>query len=250
MIDPSQQTISRLLHDAVVQRRMAAQAIDVGLALLAGIVVAFAVPSLWFLVVGAFLAKDAIPGASPGKSWLKLKVVEAQTAKERCSIAASILRNFTLIPPICVAEALILALSPETTRLGDRLAGTCVKDLIERPQTAGVNTTAANEPQTETVPLEVAARQILCVDADADEDAIEDAFWDFAERYRPDATRDFTDDEFYRCCRELSERYNFTGVRGLEIPPLPPEDASSEEKRAYLNAFVVAVNRARDMLLM
>ncbi len=249
MIDPSQQTINRPLHDAVVQRRMAAQAIDVGIALLAGIVVAFTMPSLWFLVVGAFLAKDAIPGASPGKCRFRLKVVEAQTGK-RCSIAASILRNLTLMPPVCVAEALILGLSAETTRLGDRLAGTCVKDLIEQPRTAGVNTTAANEPQTETVPLEVAARQILCVDDDADDETIEDAFWDFAERYSPDATRDFTDDEFYRCCRELSERYTFTGVRGLEVPPLPPEDASPEEKRAYVNAFVVAVNRARDMLLM
>ena len=249
MIDPSRQDVSRLMHDAVAQRRMAALAIDAAIALLAGIVVAFTMPSLCLLIVVAFLFKDAIPGGSPGKLWFKLKVIEAQTGK-RCSIAASILRNLTLIPPVCVAEALILALSPETTRLGDRLAGTCVKDLIERPQTAGVNTTAANEPQTETGPLEVAARQILCVDADADEDAIEDAFWDFAERYSPDATRDFTDDEFYRCCRELSERYSFTGVRGLEIPPLPPEDASPEEKRAYLNAFVVAVNRARDMLLM
>jgi len=249
MIDSSQQTISRPLHEAVVQRRMAAQAIDVGIALLAGILVVFTMPSLWLLVLAAFLTKDAIPGASPGKSWFRLKVVEAQTGK-RCSIAASILRNFALIPPICVAEALILGLSPETTRLGDRLAGTCVKDLIELPRTAGVNTTVASKPERQTVPLEVAARQILCVDADDDDETIEDAFWDFAERYSPDATRDFTDEEFYRCCRELSERYTFKAVRGLEIPPLPPEDASSEEKRAYVNAFVVAVNRARDMLLM
>jgi uncharacterized RDD family membrane protein YckC len=238
--------INRRTTDALVQRRMTAQAIDIAIGLFTGVISLAVYPPACALLVAAFLAKDAIPYVSVGKTCLGLTVVDIRT-KGRCSLSGSLLRNALLVPPVGMVEALILSFSREGIRLGDVLAGTYVAYVAQPLETLDIP--ARTSGTTVTVTADLSARRLLCVDAAAGDDAVEDAFWQFADRYSDDATRGLGDEELAERCQELARRCETEDTCGLNLPGPLSQPATREQMHAYITAHVIAVNRARDLLI-
>ena len=233
---------------------MAAQAFDGLIALFAFIVLDAAYRPLGVLVILAFLLKDALPYASPGKTCLRLRVFTKKTNRP-CSLRGSLLRNLLLLPPLGIVDALILAFSHDGHRLGDIVAGTFVAAQDFTPQSQAItapaeNTTCESPPApSASLPSEADAKDILGLLADAGEDEVEEAFWCFAERYSSDATRSLADEELYQRAGELAQRCGSSARTSFRLPAPLQRAASREEAQAYINAHVVAVNGARDHLL-
>ena len=240
--------LNRRALEAQVQRRMAAQAIDGALALVAGFLLSLIHPLWSVLALAAVLAKDSVPHASPGKSWLGLHVAEAGTNR-RCSLSASFLRNLFLLPPLGMIEVLVLTFSRDGLRLGDRAARTWVtSSAMPHPEAVARRVSSSPQPSPAPRPADAAPRLVLGVDDDADQEAIEDAFWAFVERYSDDATRHFADGQLAERCAELADRFAALAAEAaLPVPPTQP--ATREQMQGYLNEHVIAVNRARDQLL-
>lgn len=82
---------------------------------------------IWSLFLGAFLGRDALPGGSPGRRIVGLRVV-GPDGKE-IGFGRSVRRNLPLLVPFLnLYEERRLRLDPEQRRLGDRWAGTRVEE--------------------------------------------------------------------------------------------------------------------------
>ena len=121
----------------------------------------------------------------------------------------------------------------------------------EEPPKAGaafppIESPAQNDPSAPPRPAE--PHEVLGVEPDADEDAIEDAYWGFAERYSEDAIKGLEDGELDVRCRELAERYAPYDLSGFTSPRDYDPSGDADSKRDYIMQFVIAVNAARDKL--
>lgn len=89
-------------------------------------------------------------GATPGKAILGLRVVGA--GGERPGLLRSLIRNAMRVvdglPALGVLAAVLIATSPERTRLGDRVAGTRVVRIRRRPS-PGTRTRSDDGPEPE-----------------------------------------------------------------------------------------------------
>jgi len=238
-------------HLAFVQRRMIAQSIDCAIMTALATWVLFVAPPLCVPLAIVFLAKDTLPGLSPGKLWLGLGVVDPDTNR-RCSLVGSVVRNALIVPPLGMIEALVMGFSDDGLRLADHITHTVVRTREEiatarsRLLESGGPAPYAGLPPAVAIQQKLEgrkslSRQLLGVSDNADEDDIEQAFWDFAERYSDDATRNLPPEEMLARCRELGQRF------GLSAPL--DQHPTDDEMRTFIQAHVVAVNRARDDLL-
>ena len=229
-------------------------------------------PAYWLGLL-YLVGRDAIGGGrSLGKRILDLEVVLQDDRVHK--LAALLLRNLTLIPPVLLVELLVAAFAHDQRRIGDVLARTALRPGKSRPRP---HATAPRRPRRQPVPKEVkpsppqespspdppseppasnttpppamlSPRDILGLEEGADEDAIEDAYWDFMDRYSEDAVKDIDENELDRRCRELADRF-----RTLKLTCASPivynQSLPMERKREFVHQFVIAVNAARDKLL-
>ena len=106
------------------------------------------------------------------------------------------------------------------------------------------------EPPTNASPPPRALdpHEVLAVEKGADEDAIEDAYWDFMDRYSEDAVKDIDEGELDQRCRELTDRFETLRLT-CASPIVYGQARSVDQKRELVHQFVIAVNAARDELL-
>ncbi len=94
-----------------------------------------------------------------------------------------------------------------------------------------------------------AAHEILGVSPGADEDAVEDAYWEFVDAYSEDAVKDLSDDALEARCQELRDRFAAFDLSAFTVPVAYKEGMATEERRTFVAQFVIAVNAARDKML-
>lgn len=291
--------------ESLIRRRFAATCIDL-LLLCTGAYLMW--QARWTFVLFAFavfLMRDWAEGYSPGKRLFGLAAFGPHG--RRCTLAASALRNITLLPPFLFVEMAIVLFSKRRLRLGDILGGTAVRRRqpaqaanAEWPeadpataQLGGPNETdaeipddlsatesfdsmiidvlpAARETLTSEEPLppagteegapsadrqqdELAASSIepglaaacIGIEGEVTEESLDDAYWEYVERYSPDAAGELSDDQLPALCAEIA-----SAKAGLPIPvpdPLPENPARSDCLQ-YLNEWFVVINRCRDAL--
>lgn len=280
---PSQPSPTAAPSEGVADwRRLCAFLLDAAtaLALCAALRALTPSPAYWLGLL-YLVGKDAIGGGrSLGKRILNLNLVLQDDGGHR--LAALLLRNVTLIPPVLLVELLVAAFAHDQRRIGDVLAHTALKPGSSRPRP---RTTAPRRPPQRTaarpqqpVPKEVKSspaqesrspdspskqptasappappralspHEVLGIEKGADEDAIEDAYWHFMDRYSEDAIKDIDGDELAQRCRELADRFE-TLTLTCASPVVYGESLPVEHKREFVHQFVIAVNAARDKLL-
>ena len=243
-------------------RRLGAFMVDAAttLALCAALRALAASPTYWLGLL-YLVGRDAIGGGrSLGKRILNLEIVCQHEAGNK--LAALLLRNVTLIPPVLLVELLVAAFAHDQRRIGDVLAHTTLKPGSSRPHPRPTapqprlrQTTPRPQPPAPKEakpppppPAELGPHQILGLEEGADEDAIEDAYWDFVDRYSEDAIKNIDEAELDQRCRELTNRFE-TLKLNCASPIVYDQSLSMEHKRELVHQFVIAVNAARDKLL-
>jgi len=120
--------------EALARRRFAAAGIDLALLGCGGLLLGQAQLFLACFLLLLFLARDWAEGYSPGKRMFNL--VALRSSGGRCTLAASFVRNVTLLSPLLLVELALLLFSRRGTRLGDILAGTTVQFRAQAPPAA------------------------------------------------------------------------------------------------------------------
>lgn len=84
----------------------------------------------WLMLLGVvyFTVSEAMFGASPGKMWMRLKVVRADGAplRVRDVVLRNVLKPVDFLPIFYLLGGLILIATPSAQRIGDLAAGTTV----------------------------------------------------------------------------------------------------------------------------
>jgi len=94
-----------------------------------------------------------------------------------------------------------------------------------------------------SIPAELAAK-CLNMQGEITSDTLDDAYWQYVERYSLDAVSDFDDAALLQRCNELAEKQADLPVN---ISP-PPSAASREKCISYLNSWMMIINKCRDAL--
>ena len=112
-------------------------------------------------------------------------------------------------------------------------------------------TPAADSADTPSPPALRAPRahEILGIGPDADEDAVEDAYWAFVDVYSDDALKGLPEDELEARCQRLRERFAGCDLSSFTTPMPCAPAMPVERKREFIKQFVIAVNAARDQML-
>ena len=100
------------------------------------------------------------------------------------------------------------------------------------------------EPPAPAIDLHAAAR-CIGIEGDVTYDSLDDAYWQYVERYSPDAVQDLTDDELRTRCAELAAA---KADLSLAVPLPAGEDPYRSAHLQYLNDWFVVINKCRDAL--
>jgi uncharacterized RDD family membrane protein YckC len=261
-------------------KRTCAFLIDAGVTLLIMLLIWMIIGG-WFVLFALvyLLVRDGAHGQSVGKRVMDLQVVDHNTAQP-CNLPQSVLRNVPIALVIfCPVELVVAAMSPESFRVGDYLAGTLVieKKKGEGREPSGVDLshpTEGLERLSEITGMDIdsslnwgasddslAALQAaggrmkpephltLQVSEQANADAVDEAYWSFMNRFSDDAVRDLSSEELDQRCRELIVRFQHLDMAQLGITIEYSRKLSDREKRDLIYQHVTAVSTARDALL-
>jgi uncharacterized RDD family membrane protein YckC len=232
----------------------------------------------WLFVVGLLymLLKDGVGGRSLGKLVFGLQTVDLNTGNA-CNIPQSASRNLPLaLVVFCPVELIVAAMSPESFRIGDYLAGTIVIEtarIDEHPveeavdlshptegldrlsEITGMDVDSAWRPSDDSmVPVEPSQRLTpsahltLNVPPEAGPEAVDDAFWTFMNRFSEDIVRELSPEELDQRCRELQHRFRQLDMTRVGVTEPYDPKMDDDEKREFIRRHVVAVTSARDEL--
>lgn len=109
---------------------------------------------------------------------------------------------------------------------------------------ADADATAGSSCTSATLDLKLAAH-CIGIDGEVSYDTLDDAYWQYVERYSPDAAEKLTDAELLARCTELAARKAEPAIR--QPRPLGPAP-SREQCLHFLNEWLVIINKCRDAL--
>jgi|GEM_PF-6307255 len=100
------------------------------------------------------------------------------------------------------------------------------------------------EPPAPAIDLHTAAC-CIGIEGEVTLDSLDDAYWQYVERYSPDAAQDLTDDELRARCAELA-----AAKADLSLAVTLPADENPDRSTClqYLNNWFVVINKCRDAL--
>ena len=103
---------------------------------------------------------------------------------------------------------------------------------------------AAPRAATAAISLEAAAR-CLAIEGEVSYETLDDAYWQYVERYSPDAAEKLTDAELIERCTELAAA---KAALPLDVPSAVIPTATRDACMAYLNEWLMLINKCRDTI--
>jgi len=222
-----------------------------------------------------FVLRDALPGGqSPGKRIMHLKTHDTVSLMP-CGVIQSLRRNLTLVIPLFwPVELFLLGMGAEAKRLGDWLANTEVtrvrrpvymeeitdEALISRAPPVVISPAPEPEPVEDAppppppkpdggFPKQVPTpEEALGVSEGCPEEVVEQAYWDFVDRYSDDAVENMGADQLRELCLELNERFERFDLTLAGLDLGYDENMTELQMRQFIHGHFIVVNRARDAL--